>query len=71
MPFARVDVRDALHRSGQSFVYISQVLRATAGVRMELGPNVIIKAEYDLNRELGKAPQFPNDVFTSSAILKY
>lgn len=71
IPFARVDVRDALHRSGQSFVYVSQVLRATAGFRVELGTNVILKAEYDLNRELGRAPQLPNDVFTSTMILKY
>ncbi len=70
-PYARVDVRDALHRSGQSFVYLSQVVRATAGVRMELGPHLIMKAEYNLNRELGRAPPFPNDVFTSSMILKY
>ncbi|WP_170319922.1 hypothetical protein [Polyangium spumosum] len=70
-PYARVDVRDALHRSGRSFVYVSQALRATAGVRMELGPHLLLKAEYNLNRELGRAPQFPNDVFTSSMLLKY
>ncbi|MDI1448688.1 hypothetical protein [Polyangium sp. 6x1] len=70
-PYARVDARDAIHRSGASFVYLSQVLRATAGVRMELGPHLILKAEYNLNRELGRAPQFPNDVFTSSMLLKY
>jgi hypothetical protein len=71
MPYARVDWRDALHRSGDSFVYVSQVLRATAGARLELGPNVIVKAEYNLNRELGRAPQFPDDVFTSTLIVKY
>jgi hypothetical protein len=47
------------------------VVRATAGVRMELGPSIVLKAEYNLNREFGRAPPFPNDVFTSSMILKY
>jgi len=70
-PYVRTDVRDALHRSGASFVYVSQVLRVTAGVRMELGPHIIMKAEYNVNRELGRAPQFPDDVFTSSMVLKY
>jgi len=70
-PFVRVDLRSALHQSGQSFVYVSQVLRATAGARMELGPYVVFKAEYNLNRERGPAPQFPNDVFSTSMILKY
>ena len=60
-----------LHQSGASFIYVSELLRATAGVRLELGTAVIVKAEYTLNRELGEIPQFDNDVFTSSLVVKY
>ena len=70
-PYSRVDWRDALHRSGESFVYISELLRATFGSRFEIGTHVIVKAEYTLNLELGDAPRFPNDVFTSSLLVKY
>ncbi|AKT36889.1 outer membrane beta-barrel protein [Chondromyces crocatus] len=70
-PYARVDWRDALHRSGESFVYLSQVMRATGGARFEIGERVIVKAEYTFNLELGPAPQFPNDVLTSSLLVKY
>jgi hypothetical protein len=70
-PYARVDWRDALHQSGESFVYVSQLLRATAGSRLELGASVIVKAEYTAILELGRAPEFANDVFTSSLIVKY
>lgn len=70
-PYARVDWRDALHRSGQSFVYISELMRATLGVRAEVGTNVIFKAEYTFNVELGRIPQFPDDIFTSSMVVKY
>lgn len=70
MPYFRTDWRDAVHTSGASFVYNSQLVRFTPGVRFELGTNVTIKAEYTVNRELGKIPQFPNDVFTTSIIGK-
>jgi hypothetical protein len=71
IPYARVDWRDALHRAGNDFVYISKLARATAGVRFEIGDHVILKAEYVLDRELGRIPQIPNDVFTSAMIVKY
>ncbi len=72
IPFARVDWRDALHQSGASFVYISKILRATAGVRLEIGTHLIVKAEYTTIRELNPGvPQIPDDVFTSSVIVKY
>jgi hypothetical protein len=71
MPYLRVDWRDALHRSGASFVYLSELLRATAGVRLALTANVVLKAEYTYNRELGRGPQFANDVLTSSLVLTY
>lgn len=70
-PYARVDWRDALHENGESFVYVSELMRATGGARLELGTSVIVKAEYTFNLELGRAPQFPDDVFTSSMIVKY
>lgn len=71
MPYVRVDWRNALHRSGQSFVYISDEMRITGGARFEIREDVIVKAEYTRNQELGDVPQFPNDVFTSSLVLKY
>jgi hypothetical protein len=70
-PYARVDWRDATHTSGASFVYISQLVRFTAGLRAELGEHVIVKAEATHDRELGRIPQFPNDVVTTSLVIKY
>jgi len=70
-PYARVDWRDAVHESGASFVYISKLVRYTLGLRSELGAHVIVKVEATLNRELGRLPQFPNNVFTTSLLLKY
>ena len=61
-----VDAYYALHRDGNSFVYVSRLFRLTTGVRLELGPHVVLKAEYTLIRELGRIPQFDDDVFTSS-----
>ncbi len=70
-PYARVDWRDATHQDGASFVYLSQVLRATAGLRAEIGQSVVVKAEYTVNRELGRIPQFPDDIFTSALVVKF
>jgi hypothetical protein len=70
-PYARVDWRDALHRAGDSYAYVSELVRFTAGVHVELGEWVILKAEYTYNRELGPIPQFPDDVLTSSMVVKY
>ena len=71
VPYARLDWRDALHLAGASFVYISKLWRVTAGLRYELGESLIFKAEYTVNTELGSIPQFSNDVFTSSMIVRY
>jgi hypothetical protein len=68
MPYVRVDWRDALHRSGASFVYVSKLVRVTPGVRFDLGTHVAIKAEYTINRELGPIPQFDNDVLSTSVV---
>jgi hypothetical protein len=70
-PYARVDGRDALHRNGASFVYITSEMRTTGGLHFEFGTNVILKAEYTHIIELGSIPQFPDDVATSSLVLKY
>jgi hypothetical protein len=60
-----------LHRDGASFVYISRLWRATAGLRMEFGAHVILKAEYTVNRELDRIPQFADDVLASSLVVTY
>jgi hypothetical protein len=70
VPYGRVDWRDATHESGASFVYISKLMRFTVGLRAEIGTRVIVKAEGTLNRELDRIPQFPNDVLTTSLVLK-
>lgn len=70
-PYARVDYRDALHRSGSSFVYISDLMRTTGGLHFEIGTNFILKAEYTHIIELGRVPQFNDDVATSSFVVKY
>lgn len=71
IPYVRMDWRDAVHQSGDSFVYISDLMRATVGLRMEIGTRVILKIEATKNQELGRIPQFPDDVATSSLILRY
>lgn len=71
VPYVRVDWRDAEHWAGASFVYISTVLRATLGMRAEIGTRVIAKLEASKNQELGRLVKFPNDVVTSSLVIKY
>jgi hypothetical protein len=71
IPYARIDWRSALHQAGASFVYITESLRATLGIRAEIGTHLIIKGEYTVNRELDPVPEFNNDIFASSAILKF
>ncbi len=69
MPYVRADIRDALHLFGPEFVYVSQVGRATIGARLDLQDRALLKFEYTWNRELGRLPQFNNDVFTTSIVL--
>jgi hypothetical protein len=76
VPYVRVDNRDAMHWAGASFVYISTTTRLTVGLRAELGARVIVKAEGTLNREIDvdgedRIPVIPNDVFTTSLVIKY
>jgi len=71
VPYMRVDWRDAIHQYGASFVYVSPLMRLTIGLRAEIGTRVIAKVEVTKNRELDNLPQFPNDVVTSSLVIRY
>jgi len=71
MPYMRVDWRDAEHRLGGVFHYESTLMRFTPGVRFEVGEHMIVKGEYTFNRELGRIPQFPNDVLTTSVVARF
>jgi hypothetical protein len=71
MPYARLDWRQAQHQDGASFVYISDAVRATAGLRLEFGAFVILKAEYTHVQEIGRLVEFPDDVLTTSLVVKY
>jgi hypothetical protein len=70
IPYARADYRDAVHLSGASFVYVSDLWRATLGIRAEIGTRVIAKLEATKNNEL-QGNTIPNDVVTTSLVLKY
>ena len=67
-PYARVDWRDARHRDGASFVYESHVLRATGGLRAELGAHHREGRVHLEPRARARRPQFRDDVFTSSLV---
>jgi hypothetical protein len=71
MPYFRTDWRRALHQSGASFMYFSDAVRFTGGARLEIGTAVILKAEYTRVLEIGRLPDFPDDVITSSLVIKY
>jgi hypothetical protein len=70
IPYVRFDVRSAVHIHGSDFVYESHTFRTTAGAQFEMTDNLIGKIEYTYNRELGRIPQFPDDVITTSLVLK-
>ena len=42
--------------------------RITAGVNVGIGDNLVVKAEYLVNREIVNAPQVDNNVATSSVV---
>ncbi len=71
VPYVRVDGRDALHERGASFVYVTELVRVTGGLRAELGAHVILKAEYTHIQSLGRSVEVPDDVFTSSWVVRY
>lgn len=70
VPYLRVDWREADMRSALDYAYVSNVVRATVGLRFEPRSKILLKAEYTFNREL-TAFEFPNDVFTTSFVVSY
>jgi hypothetical protein len=71
VPYIRADYRDAVHWSGASFVYVSDLWRATVGIRAEIGTRIIWKIEATKNNELDIPYPIPNDVATTSLVIKY
>lgn len=69
-PYVRVDWRAAEMKSGRDWAYVANVLRVTVGLRARVHANVLLKAEYVVNREL-EGFEFPDDVFTSSLVVSY
>lgn len=67
-PYVRLDWRDAVHRSGSTFVYESHTVRATVGANIALSRSVKAKMEYIVNHELG-IPAFPHDVIAASVVM--
>ncbi|HEX5058720.1 MAG TPA: hypothetical protein VFV99_05130 [Kofleriaceae bacterium] len=70
IPYVRLDVRSAVHIHGADFVYESHTFRTTMGAQFEITAKIFGKVEYTYNRELGRIPQFPDDVLTTSLVLK-
>lgn len=70
LPYARVDWRQADLRSGFDYAYMSDVLRATIGLRYEPSSRVAVKAEYTFNAEFTRL-QIPNDILTTSFVVSY
>jgi hypothetical protein len=69
-PYIRGDFRSSRHRYGDQFAYVSDGVRGTLGLKVTIGTHVVLKAEYTLNHELGPV-SFPDDVFTSSLVVRY
>ncbi len=67
----RGGLRDAFVALGTERAYVTQSWRFTGGVRFVLNHHIILKAEYLKNGEYGDVPEFQNDVFTSSLVLRY
>jgi hypothetical protein len=67
----RGGLRDAFVALGSERAYITQSWRVTGGVRVVLNHHIIFKAEYLKNGEYGDVPEFQNDIFTSSLLLRY
>ena len=63
-PYARYEQR---HGEFVTFAAI-KVDRATAGLNVGIGDNLIVKGEYLINRELEGAPTVANNVVTSSVV---
>lgn len=70
VPYARFDWRSGTMRNGREWMYESTRLRGTVGLRFEPVHRLQLKAEYVINREL-VGPDFPDDIFTTSAVVSY
>jgi hypothetical protein len=70
IPYVRFDWRSAVHIRGTEFVYESHTFRTTVGAQLEMTSQIIGKLEYTYNRELGGIPQFPDDIVTTSLVVK-
>jgi hypothetical protein len=55
------------------YVFVVDVAQITPGIRVDITENIIFKAEYSVNLELGvlKNNSFNNDVFTTSLVAKF
>lgn len=69
-PYLRGELRKALHQA-QDFVYVMDISRWTVGVRYEVAPRWIMKAEYLKNLEEGPVPEFDNDLVLFSQVLVF
>jgi hypothetical protein len=67
----RFERRDAVHANTDQFVYLIDIQRITAGLRLDLSAHVIAKVEVLVNQERGDLPVFANDVVTSSLIARF
>jgi hypothetical protein len=67
----RAEFRDAEVQQGSERLYITKNWRATAGVRLVLGPNAVLKAEVCHNGEYGPTPAIPDDIVTTSAVMAF
>jgi hypothetical protein len=67
----RGEQRNAIHQRASEFVYLIDIQRLVAGVRLDLTPQVIVKLEYVHNREMDPLPSFDNDVMASSLVVTF
>lgn len=70
IPYARVDWRDAELLAWPN-LYVSDVLRVTAGTQVDVGRSVSLKAEYLHLEELAPGTDLRDDVFTTSVVFRY
>jgi hypothetical protein len=67
----RAEKRDAIVTLGRERAYVTNQARFTGGLRVIFNPNVVLKAEYLYNHQLGDIPQFRSQMFTSSLVLGF
>ena len=68
--YVRWEFRRATH-IGETFAYVMDTERWTAGVRYDFNPHWILKVEYLRNIERGADPTIDNDIFTVSQVLTF